>query len=340
MALWLVRAGARGEREALQFEEGLSAIGWEELPDLSHVKDRDQLRDLLTRTYPNDSPNRINNWRGQIWAFIDRIKEGDAVVSPSKSRPFIAIGQVVGPYQYRTDLPTNTRHTRPVKWLGEVPRGTLDQDILYSLGAFMTVCKIERNDAERRILAAFRGEAPKARPSGAKPDPEVPADSAVATDLEEVGQDQIRSLIGRKFKGHNMEQLVAAILRAQGYFVDKTREGADAGADLLAGSGPLGMNSPRICVQVKSSETPVGQKELRELQTVVKDFGADYGLLVAWGGTKESLYKESRQRFFQVRCWDSDDLIDALLSNYERLDASIKADLPLKRIWAVVNEDL
>ena len=35
MAVWLVRAGSGGEYEDLCLEEGVSVVGWHELPDLS-----------------------------------------------------------------------------------------------------------------------------------------------------------------------------------------------------------------------------------------------------------------------------------------------------------------
>ena len=46
------------------------------------------------------------------------------------------------------------RHQRSVEWISDgIPRDVIDQDLLYSLGAFLTVCQISRNDAERRIKA-------------------------------------------------------------------------------------------------------------------------------------------------------------------------------------------
>ena len=71
---------------------------------------------------------------------------------PSKFRASIAIGEVIGPYTYRADLSDTTTYTIPVKWLKiDIPRTGFDQDLLYSLGAIMTVCQIKRNDAENRI---------------------------------------------------------------------------------------------------------------------------------------------------------------------------------------------
>ena len=39
------------------------------------------------------------------------------------------------------------------------------------------------------------------------------------------------------------------------------------------------------------------------------------------------------------RVWDQGDVVDAILKNYERLDDEIKAELPMKRIWVMVNDD-
>ena len=45
--------------------------------------------------------------------------------------------------------PLNHRH----KAGGDIPRSNFDQDLLYSLGAFLTICEVKRNDAEKRIRA-------------------------------------------------------------------------------------------------------------------------------------------------------------------------------------------
>ncbi len=49
--------------------------------------------------------------------------------------------------------------------------------------------------------------------------------------------------------------------------------------------------------------------------------------------------KEARQSFINVRLWDSDDFAEAIFKNYDRLSDNIKAELPLKRLWALVVEE-
>ena len=51
MAIWLVRAGRKGEREAFALEHNVAAVGWDDLPDISGVESREQLADLMRQSY-------------------------------------------------------------------------------------------------------------------------------------------------------------------------------------------------------------------------------------------------------------------------------------------------
>lgn len=339
MALWLVRAGRHGEYQDFVLDNHVVAIGWSELNDLSHVQSRDELLALLQESYPDDKLGTVRSWRNQLWTLLRRITEGDLVALPLKKRSAIAIGRVTGPYRFQSDFPADARHTRPVKWLEtDVPRTAFGQDLLYSLGAAMTVCQIKRNNAEERVNAILEGK-PDPLPS---PDTSGDDDADAETvlfDLGAYGRDLIRSYVGRKFLGHNMERLMTALLEAQGYQVQVAPLGRDGGVDIVAGRGPMGFEQPRLCVQVKSSDKPLDVKVLRELQGVMPNFGASQGLLVSWGGFKSSVAKEARRLFFNVRLWDADDLVDAILDNYEQLPEDIRVELPLKRIWTLVPEE-
>ena len=108
---------------------------------------------------------------------------------------------------------------------------------------------------------------------------------------------------------------------------------------MLAGRGGLGLEAPRICVQVKSGVTSADVTVLRTLQGTMSSFGADYGLLVSWGGFTGPARKEAQQSYFKIRLWDQGDLVDALFSVYDKLRADIRAELPLERIWTLVQSD-
>ena len=78
---------------------------------------------------------------GQIWDFAKEIKKGDIIALPRKSQSSIVLGRVNGDYEFKEISPI-IKHIRAVKWIRTVPRSEFDQDLLFSLGAFSTVCKL------------------------------------------------------------------------------------------------------------------------------------------------------------------------------------------------------
>ena len=341
MTLWLVRAGKNGEQEESALEHNLVTIGWSELQNLSTINSKEALRERFEDIYPGEKKNTVSNKVGQIWAFINKIEVDDLVVLPLKHQSAIAVGRIKGKYKYRTDIASNVRHTLPVEWIRkDLPRTAFEQDLLYSLGAFMTVCQIQRNDAEQRvkkIVYGSRGSYPGVTVVNGEADGNENTEELF--DIEQNAEDQILDYLNKNFKGHELSTLVEEILKAEGFVTRQSDPGPDGGVDILVGSGPMGFDSPRICVQVKSSESSADVTVFRNLLGTLDAFGADQGLLVSWGGFNRAVLAESRRNFFKVRLWDSGDLIEALFRNYNRLPGWLKAELPLKQIWALVLED-
>jgi len=339
MAVWLVRAGKNGQRQNFALENNCVVIGWDNCPDLRQFETREALDAAYTALKPEKSQNFIRNHVGQLWAFARRIEQGDIVALPLKDQDAIAFGRVTGDYEYNEDNPQGAKHCRPVEWLTQdLPRDRLEQDLLYSLGAFLTVCQIKRNNAEVRIRSLLEGGTP---PPAVTSDDEDPGttDTVAPPDLDDYSDTQIRSYIAQNFAGHKLADLTEAILQAQGFQTEKSEPGPDGGVDIIAGKGVLGFDPPRLCVQVKATGTPQDIKVLRELKGVMKDFGADHGLFVSWSGFRRSILSEARKNFFDIRLWDASDVVQALQQNYDKLSDSLRAELPLKRIWTLVQEE-
>ena len=338
MAIWLTRAGRNGEREEFALDNGIAVIGWNEIPDLSAIQTRDSLKELLQKVYPQIGKGKLNNSAGQIWAFRNTIEKGNLVVLPLKTRGTIAVGKVIGDYEYAPKNPEGAKHTRKVEWLrDDIPRASFTQKLLYSFGAFMTVCKIERDNAEAQIKASLKGKGTAALPVGDVEEEEID-DTSAPFDLEEQAKTSIRVHIEENFAGHDLADIVEAILGAQGFECLKSEPGADGGVDILAGHGKMGFERPRLCVQVKSSSSPADVKVLRELAGTMKNFNAESGLLVSWGGFKKSVIDEARRSFFELRLWTAERLIEAIQTHYEDFPDDLKAELRLKRVWTLVPE--
>lgn len=120
----------------------------------------------------------------------------------------------------------------------------------------------------------------------------------------------------------------------------RSPKGADHGIDLLASGGDLGFGSPKICVQVKSTDGAVERPVLDQLIGTMANVGADYGLLVSWGGFKSSIIREIPMQFFKVRLWSHIEILNELLQCYDLLDEEIKQEIPLKRIWVLCDKEI
>ena len=342
MAIWLIRAGSHGEYEQKFIQENRVYVTWDDLDiDLAKLAERPELVVAMTERYPDTKPKAIMNWVSQVWPFAHEIKKGDLIVLPLKTQRAIQIGEVTGDYHFEPNGPAPFFHWRPVKWIAEaVPRAHFGKDLLNTFGAFMTICRVQRNNAEARIAAMrSNGWKPETIAAAAKISTPIIDEATGDTDLEELARDQIAQLIISRFKGHGLTRLVEAILKAQGYTTYRSPEGADGGADILAGAGPLGFGPPRLCVEVKSESSPIDRPTVDKLLGAVSKFGAQEGLFVSWSGFKSNVQKELAASFFRVRLWTQKELLEQLFAHYDQLDEDLKAELPLKRIWTVAAQE-
>lgn len=341
MSIWLFRAGKNGEYEEKFLNDNRIYLTWYDLDiDLNNYKDRKVHLQKLQELYPTEKMNTLKNWESQIYPIAHRIQIGDWIVLPSKRTSTIHIGKVIGDYTYDKNNGNPYYHYRNIDWFAkDIPRNNFDQDMLYSFGAFMTVCKITRNDAENRIKAMAVNNWKVSGVSNSVFSDADDTQTDSSTNLEEVIQDAIAKHIIHKFKGHKMENLIEEILRAKGFTVYHSKQGADGGKDLLASGGEMGFGSPKICVQVKMQDIPVDRPTLDQLGGVMNNVHAEYGLLVSWNGFKDSVAREEGNQFFKIRLWDSTDVIRELFENYEKLSPAIKAEIPLKQIWILSKDE-
>ncbi len=339
MSLWLFRAGKNGEYENKFLTDSRVYLTWDNLNvDLNEVKSQEDLYNILVEKYNLEKEKTAINWASQIWPMANKMKIGDWIVLPSKVNRTLHFGKITGDYVYDEALGSPYYHYRNVNWFAlDIPRDRFDQDILYSLGAFMTVCRIHKNNAEERIKQMAKND------WYVKPKTVIEtiedANDESRIDLDEYIFDQISERIIQKFKGHRMEDLIYEILKAKGFTIYRSPEGADHGVDLLASPGTLGFGSPKICIQVKTNDTPVDRPTLDQLIGTMSNYNADYGMLVSWNGFKTSVIREIPKQFFKVRLWDSKTIIQEIFNNYDKLSDEIKTEIPLKRVWMLNVED-
>ncbi|MBO0896115.1 restriction endonuclease [Arthrobacter sunyaminii] len=354
MAIWMVRAGSSGEREQWALETGSTGAGFGEVASLEDCQTREAVIAKVDAGIPNQSLGAVRNFAAQLWALKARMEIGDVVVMPLKKTSAFAIGTIDSGYTYTGDPDPQRRHIRRVTWkVTDLARSRVKQDLLYSLGAFSTICQIKRNDAEYRLRVCLSGGAdPGARvknsasftlPAPVSPvlqDDEEASEELVEppVDVARYAADSIASRLIEAFSGHKMEGLIADILRSSGYVCTEHGEGTDDGIDIVAGKGILGLDSPRIIVQVKSQASPVDSPTISQLHGSLAIHGADQGLLVAWGGLTRNARKLLESQRFAIRVWDADEVVAQLQEHYASLPARVRRELPLKQIWTLADE--
>src|SRR5258708_35987329 len=100
MSLWVVRAGRYGDQEETAVNEQLVCHAWNDLPDYSAYRTKDDLRPLYVRTLTGGTPKQVISGLSQVWRFAHDIQKGDRVALPLKTASAFMFGRVKEVYAY------------------------------------------------------------------------------------------------------------------------------------------------------------------------------------------------------------------------------------------------
>jgi len=159
-----------------------------------------------------------------------------------------------------------------------------------------------------------------------------PHPSVTLEEADETARQEIRDHLA-KLPPYDVQDLVAALLRAMGYHVAWVAPpGPDKGVDIVAYTDPLGASGPRIKVQVKRRADKIAVAEIRSFFAVLGN--ADVGIFVCLGGFSAEAQAEARnQEVRRISLMDVDELIDLWVEHYDRIPESSRQFLPLKPIY-------
>ena len=338
--LWIVRAGAKGEREIAAIDQKRLLPGFPEVGNLTALNSREEILSHLREVLPAQRENTLRDYAAQLNQFANTIEVGDIVILPRKLTNGVAIGNVTGEYVFEDN--SDFKHSRTVEWKEEsISRDLFKQDLQYSFGAFLTICEIKRNEALRRVISVLNDKTdpgPLLRKQGTAQIRPLKSESEIEEedyqkDIGDIANQQIISLIKSEFAGHGLANLVAELMRIEGYTTKLSSPGPDGGVDILAAGGTLGLGEDRICIQVKSADSPANHDVVLRLVGSVSNSQAQTGLLVSIGGVNSAAQKELDANFFKLRLWQMPDLLKVLFRTYSELSDETKAKLRLKQIW-------
>lgn len=333
MTLWMVRSSSGGRLADEFVEKGVVALGGAPIGDLREFRDKQGILAALQAKRPDRKPGQWQAAASQWIRFRDELKQGDRVITYDSSRRVYHVGTIASDYQHTPGIVSEFQHSRAVDWQGEVNRDVLSPRARNSLGSTLTLFRVPE-DVAGEILKALSGTPRPVAETVDLEDDESENEDDLLRGYRERAMEIIKDRINR-LEWREMEELVAGVLRAMGYKTRISREGSDLGIDILASPDGFGFESPRIIVEVKHrSGTAIGSKEIRNL--VGGRHASDKGLFVSTGGfTKDARYEADRANI-PLMLWDLNDLVQALVENYENADQETRALIPLTRLfWPV-----
>lgn len=338
--IWLMRLGEEGKYESTSLEQSIALIGFQRFSDMTGMTE-EQIGEMVEDKATDEAAKSMD--KAQLRMFAYRMQIGDGIVADLHNKPDkVALGRITGDYEYRAidddEISGRRRHLRPVDWFtASMAKKDLGDHLRAYYTARSTVRPIRNAEADQRIRDLMSGRNTNSLASSQL----VTADEedTAAPVVQEISHAEIARRIHERFPAEKLERLVAALLEADGYVVQQSRKGADQGVDVLAGHGPMGFDSPKICVQVKHTNAPIGAPDVQKLRGAMQDFGAEQGLFVSWSDYTSEATNEARRTFFTLRLWNANDVIDAVCRNYDRLPEEIRAEIPLQQIWILVPDD-
>ena len=324
--LWIVRSN-NGEYIESFLTEHVVGLNW--LPNENlQGKDLQSIKAILLKYYP-DKEKSIPSWASMINNFVNKISIGDYVLTYDPSSRIYYIGKIKGDYIFYTKT-NDCHHVRKVQWeKQEISRDSLSNDTKNSLGSTLTVFQLKKEQEKEIIDLLNKKEQPQ------KDSVEIKEENTENSKmLIENAKENLKDAI-QNLDSDQMEELFKEILNAMGYIAERTKKGADRGIDIFASKDGLGLEEPRIFVEVKHRKGQMGAQEIRTF--IGGRQVNDKCLYVSTGGfTKEARYEAERSNT-PLKLINIDDLANLLSLHYDKFSAEGKTLLPLKKVYLPLN---
>lgn len=344
-SMWMVRAGRGGENVDEFLQKSVVALGWSKVGKLPATPNKAELVTRMAQLYPDEKEGTHRTWAGTLLRFAYELATGDTVLTYDPERRRYVVGTLTSGYEWQPQLVEDTPHVRHVKWTHQVARDVLSTAARNTLGAIQTLFKLSEDVAAelrtRQVpLDAPLPEAPPrpvAPPSPAEDEEsgEASSEAELRAEVLEKADAFVEDAISR-LDWKQMQDLVAGILRAMGYRTVVSQPGADRGVDIFASPDGLGLQDPRIFVEVKHrTGSAMSSKEIRAFLGGRKP--GDKCLYVSTGGFTKDAHYEADRASVPVTLLTLATLRKLLIDHYDALDGETRALVPLKRFyWPVV----
>jgi restriction system protein len=260
---WMVRAGEGAYLVEDFLKKKIIAIGWDKVGDLTKINDIDTIKKKLRDGYPQFKIGQVNNSTGQLFRFRFEFTQGHSVITYDPNNRVYWIGEITSDYEYSTSI-EDYPHVRRVNWKKSISRDSLSTTSKNSLGSILTIFKISSSTVQELLEHKIYSE-----PNSPTTEVEIQTLETIKEDIEARATEFIKDRL-TKLNWEEMQDLVAGILRGMGYKTLVSPKGADRGRDIMASPDGLGLENPKIMVEVKHRTGTMGGPEIRSFSWWIK----------------------------------------------------------------------
>lgn len=322
--MWMVRAGEGAYLIEEFLKKKIVAIGWDKVGDLSKIGDVETIKEKLRAVYPHLKIGQINNFAGQLFRFRFEFSKGQSVITYNPNERAYWIGEITSDYEYSSSN-DEYPHVRKVDWKRSVSRDNLSTTSKNSLGSTLTIFKISPQTVQELL-----GQKVITEPTDLTTEVETQTLETIKEDIEAKATEFIKDRL-TKLDWEEMQDLVAGILRGMGYRTLVSPKGADRGRDIMASPDGLGLENPKIMVEVKHRTGTMGGPEIRSFLGGLRP--NDKGVYVSSGGfTKDAKYEAERSNI-PLTLIDLDMIVLLIVQHYDKFDPDTRALIPLRKIY-------
>lgn len=307
-------------------EKGVVAIGMVHNHPITGADTIQDIRRMIRGEQPAARDGRVNMRAGMLFRFYREMKIEDLVFVYEPATRLYHIGEVISDPIFDQDQ--SLPHIRQVRWLPQtLPRDMLTITTKNTLGAISTLFAIT-GGAQAELEAHLTGKQDTI-PEAIEQEEDI---ETIGGDTFERSQEFIKDAL-IKLGPFQMQDMVAGLLRAMGYKTRVSPPGPDGGKDIFASPDGLGLEEPRIVVQVKHRPgTRMTAHEVNAFVTVMNNEKAK-GIYVSTGG----FTADARHQANKPLLLDIDELASLITQYYEQCDADTRLLLPLRKMyWPIV----
>lgn len=320
MAYYLVGVGEGSKYVNEARKNNFIAIGWEDLKiDLDTIRNIDDLKQNLSKSYPNYTNSQLGVQSGQIFRFKE-LKSDDVVLSPIGNGQY-SVGKVIGSYTYKSN-PTDScpyLHRHKVKWLDTIlKKQDMSSNLTYSLGATLTIFSLDKYANEIQSLIEGRLATPAEQPER----------------IRDVIINGLFELDGKEF-----EKFISHLLSIIGFKATTTQYVGDKGIDVNGILNVDGIAEIILRVQVKRVKGSIGNKDILAMRGTLAQ-GEHACFITLSSFSKQAQEEAEAAGKVSVKLIDGEDLASLVLKHFDDIDQKYRNLFLIKKKKDFNLEDL